>query len=90
MPFSEVTRFEEDVMSLSLLVTTVLDKLRTPDGPAPAAPVHESPHQQRERLRQQVLARGGTVSEVETIRGDCPAQTAQQITDLTQWLSQPH
>ena len=80
-------------MSLSLLTTAVLDRLglraRTPlpDAP-PAPPTPETPHQHRERLRHEVLARGGVLPDIETIRGDCPAQTAQQIRDLTRWLEQ--
>lgn len=78
-------------MSLSLLATTVLDRLRVRaktllPNPRPPAPPTETPRQQRERLRQEVLARGGVLAEIETIRGDCPAQTAQQIRDLTRWL----
>ena len=78
-------------MSLSLLATNVIERLRTraralrPDTP-PAPPTPETAHQQRERLRQDVLARGGVLGDIETIKGDCPAQTAQQIRDLTQWI----
>jgi hypothetical protein len=76
-------------MSLSLLVTNVIERLRSrqPESPPPAGPPKpDPPHTVRERLRQQVLARGGTLTEIETIRGDCPAQTAQQIADLSRWL----
>jgi hypothetical protein len=78
-------------MSLSLLATNVIERLRTraralrPDAPAETA-APETAHQQRERLRREVLARGGVLTEIETIKGDCPAQTAQQIRDLTHWL----
>jgi hypothetical protein len=82
-------------MSLSLLAAAALERLRarTPPRHPPAAsptPPHtpETPHQHRERLRQQALARGGTLAHIETIKGDCPAQTAQQIRDLTGWLEQ--
>ena len=77
-------------MRLTLLTTTVLQRLRLrvrallPD--TPPGPVPETPRQQRERLRRDVIARGGTLGEIETIEGDCPAQTAQQIRDLTGWL----
>jgi hypothetical protein len=79
-------------MSLSLLTTVVFERLRTrmrartlPDD-APAPPPPQTPHQQREQLRETVLARGGVLEEIETITGDCPAQTARQIQDLTHWL----
>ena len=92
MPFSDVLCSEEDAMSLSLLVTAIADRLRTPlpEGPptTETPPVPETPHVRRERLRREVLARGGTVTDIESIRGDCPAQTAQQIADLTRWLEQ--
>ena len=77
-------------MSLTLLTTTLLNRMRlrvrtllpeTPPRPRP-----ESPSQHRDRLRQQVLARGGVLTEIETIEGDCPMQTAQQIRDLTRWM----
>ena len=42
----------------------------------------ETPSQKRERLRQQVRQRGLNPFEIETIDGDCEAQTAQQIRDL--------
>jgi hypothetical protein len=35
------------------------------------------------------MARGGVLADIETIQGDCPAQTAQQIRDLTRWLDTP-
>lgn len=79
-------------MSLTLLTTSVLERLgikaraRVPDA-VPDKPKPETPHQKRERLRQEVLARGGTLEQIETIRGDCPAQTAQQIADLSAWLA---
>jgi hypothetical protein len=82
---------EEDPMSLSLLTTALFSRLRVrartllPDSP-PSQPESDSPRHRRERLRQDVLARGGTLAEIETIHGDCPAQTAQQIRDLTRWL----
>lgn len=80
-------------MSLSLLTTSVLErfglKARTQiPGATPAPPKPETPHQRRERLRQQVMSRGGVLEDIETIRGDCPAQTAQQIGDLSRWLEQ--
>lgn len=77
-------------MSVMLLATNLFQRLRMrartllPATP-PAVP-RETPRQHRERLRNQVLARGGVLSEIETIEGNCPAQTAQQIRDLTQWL----
>jgi hypothetical protein len=84
---------KEDVMSLSLLATNVIERLRTraralrPEAP-PETTTPETAHQQRDRLRQETLARGGVLTDIETIKGDCPAQTAQQIRDLTQWLEQ--
>lgn len=78
-------------MSLTLLTTTWLNRLRlrartlVPAGPPPG-PRPERPAERRERLRQEVLGRGGTLADIETIEGDCPAQTAQQIRDLTRWL----
>ena len=79
---------EEDVMSPMLLVTAVVDRLRTkPRTSVPfSRPQPETPYQRRERLRRQVLARGGTLERIETIQGDCPRQTAQQIADLTGWI----
>jgi hypothetical protein len=91
-------------MSLSLLATTLIervhnrtrliDRMRTsmralvPDHP----PVTYQPgqsHREREQLRSAARARGGVIEEIETIRGDCPVQTAQQIRDLTRWLNAP-
>lgn len=57
---------------------------RAPQAPKPPKP--EQPYQHRDRLRKEVQARGGVLTEVETITGDCPAQTAQQIRDLSAWL----
>jgi hypothetical protein len=80
-------------MSVILLATTFFDRLRTrarsfvPDV-RPANPAPETPHQQRERLRHEALARGGVLADIETIKGDCPAQTARQIRDLTRWLDE--
>ena len=79
-------------MSLSLLITSFLQRsqitARKSLAPvAPALPKPETPHERRERLRQQVLSLSGTLAEIETIRGDCPAQTAQQIADLSMWLA---
>jgi hypothetical protein len=77
-------------MSVILLATNFFDRLRhrvrslSPEV-RPARPT-EAPHQQRERLRRDVLARGGVLEDIETIKGDCPAQTARQIHDLTRWL----
>jgi hypothetical protein len=94
MPFSdEMCALEEDVMSLSLLTTTVLQRLGItarkslePSRP-PQTPKPDTPHERRERLRQQVVAGGGTLAQIETIRGDCRVQTAQQIADLSGWLA---
>jgi hypothetical protein len=79
---------EEDEMSPMLLATAVLDRLRTKARtPVPVQkPQPETPHQRRERLRREVLARGGTLERIETIHGDCPTQTAQQIADLSRWI----
>lgn len=77
-------------MSLSLLATTMFERLRVrartlvpqqPSGPAP-----ERPAQKRERLRREARALGGVLADIETIQGDCPVQTDQQIRDLTRWL----
>ena len=77
-------------MSVSLhLNPSLLERLRlfrTPQAPAAPAPPKEQPHETRERLRQDVQARGGVLTDVESIIGDCPAQTAQQIRDLNAWL----
>jgi hypothetical protein len=80
-------------MSLSLLATSLLQRCRISarksfESVAPAPPRPEAPHRLRARLRQQVLSLSGTLAEIETIRGDCPAQTAQQIADLSAWLAQ--
>lgn len=78
-------------MSLTLLSTTLLNRLRLRvrsflPSPLPPEVRPETPRQQRKRLRDEVLARGGVLGQIETIEGDCPAQTAQQIRDLTEWL----
>ena len=79
-------------MSVILLATNLLDRLRTrtrtllPDAPPIAPPPPETPREQRERLRSQVLALGGVLSDIETIEGNCPAQTATQIADLSRWI----
>lgn len=74
-------------MSLSLpFTTTLFERVREHAPTRSAGPPAEKPHEQRERLRRDVHARGGVVTDVETIRGDCPAQTAQQIRDLSAWL----
>jgi hypothetical protein len=81
-------------MSLSLLATTIVDRLLRPGSARPLAldsPLRPqrrslSPHDDRARLRREVLARGGVLADIETIHGDCPAQTARQIADLTRWL----
>ena len=78
-------------MSVILLATNFFERLRThvrnlaPDQ-RPTSPPQETPHQQRERLRQEALGRGGVLADIETIKGDCPAQTARQIHDLTRFL----
>jgi hypothetical protein len=84
---------EEDVMSVILVTGSLLKRLGinarsllTED--APERPNPEAPQRKRERLRQEVVARGGRLDEIETITGDCGAQTAQQIADLTRWLAQ--
>ena len=75
-------------MSVSLhLNPSLLERLRLFRSPqTPESPKPEQPHVQRERLRKEVQARGGVLTDVETITGDCPAQTAQQIRDLSAWL----
>ena len=80
-------------MSLSLLTTSFLQRFsitarKSIEPVAPALPRPETPRERRERLRQQVLSLNGTLAEIESIRGDCPAQTAQQIADLSTWLAQ--
>jgi hypothetical protein len=78
-------------MSVVLLATSLFNRLRTRARTLlpveqPPTPPRETPRQQRDRLRNQVLALGGAVTEIETIEGNCPAQTAQQIRDLTRWI----
>ena len=79
-------------MSLMLLATTAFDRLRArarqflPDS-RPTVPPPESPREQRKRLREEVVARGGVLADIETIGGNCPDQTTQQISDLTSWLA---
>lgn len=51
------------------------------------SPPTETPHQKRERLREQVRRLGRNPSEFESITGDCDAQTAQQIRDLEALLA---
>ena len=75
-------------MSPILLAAAVLDRLRPKARilvPVQKPPT-QTPHQRRERLRREVLARGGTLERIETIQGDCPRQTAQQIADLSRWI----
>jgi hypothetical protein len=94
LPFSDaLASHEEDAMSVTLVTTTVLEhlglKARTPQPESlPEPPKPETPRQKRDRLRQEVLARGGTLEQIETITGDCEAQTAKQIADLSGWLAQ--
>ena len=79
-------------MSVILLATTVFERLRVrartllPPVQPLTAPPSETPRQQRDRLRREVSDLGGAIQEIETIDGNCPAQTAQQIRDLTRWL----
>jgi hypothetical protein len=79
---------EEDEMSPMLFTTAVLDRLRTKARTSEPVqkPQPETHHQRRDRLRREVLARGGTLERIETIQGDCPAQTAEQIAELSHWL----
>ena len=78
-------------MSLMLLATSFFERLRVrarrwlPDAP-PAAFQPERPREQRKRLRQDVVSRGGCPSEIESIGGNCPDQIKQQIGDLSRWL----
>ena len=75
-------------MSPMLLATAVFDRLRTKARTSVPVqkPQPETPYQRRARLRREVLARGGTLERIETIHGDCPRQTAQQIADLSRWI----
>jgi hypothetical protein len=82
-------------MSLMLLATTALDRMRArmrlwlPDS-RPSLPRTDWPGEQRKRLRQDVLARGGSPDEIERIGGNCPDQIKQQIGDLSRWLERHH
>ena len=78
-------------MSLMLLATTVVDRVRVRarwlfrDSP-PIGRHPESPREQRNRLRKEVLALGGMPADIEGIGGNCPDQLRQQIGDLSRWI----